>query len=269
MNSKERVKATLKHKLLDKIAIFDFFDEITLINWKQQAHLANVEPVDYFDFDLDFRVENSSKDKFKPLSLNGPFQQLASDKGLQKALIDFTREPRHTKSFFKNSLDNIFSNYEKHKPAIDGIWLCEDIAYNNGLYFSVDTYKHQLFDFHNEISLYFKDKGIPVIFHCDGDVEKLIPFLIKANFSGIHPLQESCNPNIMRIKKDTGSAITFIGAIGLGRIMGLHDDIFDRISELKHDGNYIFCFDGPLPQDTEFKMYEDLITKIENVGAYQ
>lgn len=271
MNGKERIKKILNHKLPDRIGIFDFFDEITLINWEKQAHLVDIDPVEYFDFDLDFKVDNPDKNKFVLIRLDGPFQQLVSRKGLQQSLIDFAREPRHTKDFFKSSLNNAFSKYKKLKEeghTFDAIWIYEDIAYDNGLYFSIDKYKSQLLDFHKEISSYFQNEAVFVIFHCDGMIEQLMPFLIKAGFSGIHPLQESNNPNIIRIKKDFKEAITFIGGIGLGRLKGLHQDILDRVEAFKQDGNYIFCFDGPIPQDTEFNIYEKLLAEIEAFGVY-
>ncbi len=297
MIPRERIKTIFAHKQPDRIGIFDFFDEITVVNWKKQGLLPDIDPVEYFDFDLDFipnvephrsipsgsrrtsvkdssfgRTDKPDKNKFILLCLNGPFQQLVSTKNLQQSLIDFTREPRHTKDFLKSSLNNIFSEYKGQKEEghrFDGIWLWEDIAYDNGLYFSIEKYRNQLFGFHNEISSYFQNEGLYVVFHCDGNIEQLIPFLVKSKFCGIHPLQESSNPNIIRIKKGLKGAITFLGGIGLKHLKGLHQDILDRIEELKEAGDYIFCFDGPIPQDTEFKTYQNILARIKAVGAYR
>lgn len=272
MTSKKRIKTIFAHKQPDRIGIFDFFDEITVVNWKKQGLLPDIDPVEYFNFDLDFRTKDSARDKFTLFCFNGPFQQLVSTKNLQQSLIDFTREPRHTKDFLKSSLNNIFSEYKRQKEeghTFCGIWLREDIAYDNGLYFSIEKYRNQIFDFHNEISSYFQNEGLYVVFHCDGNIEQLIPFLVKSKFCGIHPLQESSNPNIIRIKKDLKGAITFLGGIGLNHLKGLHQDILDRIEELKDAGDYIFCFDGPIPQDTEFKTYQNILARIKAVGAYK
>lgn len=305
MNSKERITRIFTHKIPDRIGIFDFFDEITLLNWKKQGILPEVDVVEYFDFDLDFRTENPARNRFVFFRLDGPFQRLVSKKGLQQALIDFIREPANSKNFFKESADNIFSEYKRARKearlndlvgqgdVFDGIWLCEDIAYDNGLYFSVEKYKDTLFNFHKEVRSFFKNEGLFVVFHCDGDVEGLMPFLVKADFSGIHPLQESDNPNIMRIKKDFKGAITFIGGIGLSHLRFLtgsltgsdtdavrralvsdhrrtlvSDPVLDRIEKLKEDGDYIFCFDGPIPDDTEFNAYQNVLAEIEAVGVY-
>ena len=82
-------------------------------------------------------------------------------------------------------------------------------------------------------------------------------------------MQELSNPNIIRIKKDLKGVITFLGGIGLNHLKGLHQDILDRIVELKEAGDYIFCFDGPIPQDTEFKTYQNILARIEAIGAYK
>ncbi|MBN1405759.1 MAG: hypothetical protein JW946_04500 [Candidatus Omnitrophica bacterium] len=271
MISKERVRKIFRHEAPDRIGIFDFFDNLTLVNWEKQQLIKGQEPSDYFSFDLDFRKKNRDKNKFQVVSFNGPFQQLASEKKLQPALIDFIREPKRTGEFFKKSLDNIFSGYtvlKKSGVKPDAVFICEDIAYDNGLYFSIDKYKETLFAFHREISGYFKNEGLFTIFHCDGCVEQLVPFLVKAGFSGAHPLQEMPNPNLIKIKQDFKGAITFIGGISLLRLKGLHEDIYDRVHELKEGADYIFCFDGPIPQDTEFDAYRDIINHVETTGAY-
>src|SRR3989338_2540816 len=149
---KERIKMIFTHAQPDRIGVFDFFEDITITNWKKQGLLPNnIDIYDLFDFDLDFRKDKQNKNKFTILSLEGPFQQMIAKKGLQQALMDFSRETRRTKDFFKDTLSNIFSEYRKHKEkglVFDGIWLYEDIAYDNGLYFSFEKYEDTLFDFH-------------------------------------------------------------------------------------------------------------------------
>lgn len=266
MTSKERIKKIFTHQIPDRVGIADFFDNITTLNWKKQGLLPDEAPAEYFDFD--FRLNKPGKNKFNLLSFNGPFQQLIGKKGLQKSLMDFVREPKHTRDFFKDCVENIFKEYKNKASDYDAVWLYEDIAYDNGLYFSSDKYKDVLLDFHKEISDFFRAEGKFIVFHCDGHVEGLVPTLVKLRFSGIHPLQESCNPNLIRLKKDLKNAIIFLGGIGITRLRGLHQDILERVDELKQDGNYIFCFDGPIPDDTEFNTYKDIITQIKTIGRY-
>ena len=107
---KERIKMIFTHAQPDRIGVFDFFEDITITNWKKQGLLPNnIDIYDLFDFDLDFRKDKQNKNKFTILSLEGPFQQMIAKKGLQQALMDFSRETRRTKDFFKDTLSNIFS----------------------------------------------------------------------------------------------------------------------------------------------------------------
>ena len=168
--------------------------------------------------------------------------------------------------------ENIFSEYRKLKDkgfSFDGVWIGEDIAYDNGLYFSPKKYRDQLKPIHKDICSFFAEKGQRVFFHCDGKIEGLIPHLVGMGVKAIHPVQERCNPNFLAIKKDLAGIITIIGGVGLERLYGNIKDLEKYIYLLMEGGNYIFSFDGPLPDDFDKKEYQHVLKNIEGFATYR
>lgn len=157
------------------------------------------------DLDVEFyKEEKKESEKFYLFDFNGPFQNLSSRYGLEEALTKFIQEPRRIRFGYRDYIMPLVSKYAELKKGgykFDGVWMWEDIAYNDGLYFSLEKYHSQLFYIHKDICDFFKSERLPLFFHCDGRVEKLIPFLIDAGVKAVHPMQESCNGDILKLKK--------------------------------------------------------------------
>jgi hypothetical protein len=215
-----------------------------------------------FDLDVEFyKKELRESERFYLFCFNGPFQDLSPRFGLQEALVKFVHKARHTTLGYKDYVNKIIARYEeltKNGYKFDGVWMWEDMAYNDGLFFSLEKYRSQLFDIHKEICEFFKSQNLPLFFHCDGRVEKLIPFLIDAGVKAVHPVQESCNGDIIKLKKQFQGLITFVGGVGIDRIRHDKKELFDYIRRLNEGGNYIFSFDAPIEKE-----YENILKDIE------
>lgn len=233
-------------------------------------NILNAAPADrigIFDLDLLFFTENSSRisDKFFLFSFDGPFQRMSSGYGFEEALIRFQQEPRHTLESFKESRKRIIAEYRSLRDKgykFDGVWMGEDIAYNKGLYFSIKKYRNQLLGMHRDIADFFSSENLPLFFHCDGNVEALLPALVEARVKAVHPVQELCNPNLLKLKKDFHSELTFIGGVGLHRLGQEKERLFKHIKTLEEGGGYIFSFDGPIPDNFNREEYDKLLKAV-------
>ena len=244
MTARERIQGILASQEVDRIALLD--RDIILLPENAPA----------------------SEDKFLLLKADGPFQRLSVRYGLEGALTQFIREPRNTLEFFKQSCENIFAEYKKklHEGLrVDGIWIGEDIAYQQGLLFSMKSYRAQLLGVHRAIMDYFIDHGASVFFHCDGNIEQLLPLMVEMRVSAMHPFEESANPNLLEIKNDLQGAMTFIGGVGFTRLRDIRL-ITERVRALSEKGNYIFSFDGPIENNLSRNEYDSILNEIELIG---
>ena len=121
---------------------------------------------------------------------------------------------------------------------------------------------------HKDIVDYFKSQGLPCFFHCDGNVEELIPILSDMHIAALHPMQERSNPSLIKMMNDLGQRLTFIGGVGIERLNRSRAVLIDHIKMLCVAGNYIFCFDGPVTESVDKKLYEEIIEDTENIEVH-
>jgi uroporphyrinogen decarboxylase len=73
----------------------------------------------------------------------------------------------------------------------------DDIAYTEGLMISADILRENLFPWYKKIGEICNEKGIPYIYHSDGNISEVIDDLIDCGFHAIHPVE----PKAMSAKK--------------------------------------------------------------------
>ena len=61
-------------------------------------------------------------------------------------------------------------------------------------------------------------KGIPLLFHCDGFLEQVIPYIIKLGFNAVHPVEPYGN-DIYRLKRLFGKDICLVGNIDIAGVL--------------------------------------------------
>lgn len=283
MTSFQRIKATLEFRIPDRIGIYDSFCQDTLDLWRKQSLKPEASIEDYFDFDFRlFGTENDLRhsynqakadERFIVFSVSGPLERTKQDIGFEDALIAIHRAPESLERKISEYCDSIIEEYVnlKNKNFIfDGFWFWEDIAYSKGMVFSYGVYKKILFKFHKKLANFFRNQGMPVIFHSDGDIRDVIPDLIEAGVTAIHPLENSCGLNAVELKKKYKKDLALFGNINVNKLLGtkkaISEEIEDKLS-IAHKGGYICCFDSPIPKTATIDNYKfalDLVKKFNN-----
>ncbi len=102
----------------------------------------------------------------------------------------------------------------------DAILFADDIAFNSGVFLPPHIMEELVYPFYKEaIHQIKKYKDIPVIFHSDGNLYKVMDKIVESGFDGIQSLQPSAGMDIARIKRDYGSALCLMGNIDLDYIL--------------------------------------------------
>jgi uroporphyrinogen-III decarboxylase len=89
-------------------------------------------------------------------------------------------------------------------------------------------------------------KGIPMIFHCDGFLEQVIPYAIKLGFSAVDPIEPYGN-DIYRLKRLFGKDVCLVGNIDIAGVLafGTPDDVAadvrEHIERLSPGSGYVLC----------------------------
>jgi len=102
----------------------------------------------------------------------------------------------------------------------DAIFFADDIAYNAGTFLPPYIMEEIVFPFYTQaVKEIKKYKDLPIIFHSDGNLNKVMDKIVEAGFDGIHSLQPSAGMDIAKIKKEYGDAICLMGNIDLDFVM--------------------------------------------------
>lgn len=102
----------------------------------------------------------------------------------------------------------------------DAILIADDIAFNSGPFLPPHIMDEIVYPFYKTaIKDIKKHKNIPVFFHSDGDLRKVMDRIVEVGFDGIHSLQPSAGMDIANIKRDYGDVLCLIGNIDLDYVL--------------------------------------------------
>ena len=307
MTSRERVKRTLELKTPDRVGVFDDFSDNVVQKWIDDGNLpAGTVPQEYFGFDIrllgfdqnfnkdeknvislerintpsageslkDNYDDANGKERFLILSCMEPFEHISRSLGREDILTMMAGEANKAATLFADSLEftlNMCQLILDKGYRFDGAWLWGDIGYEKGLMFSTDYYNAFLFDLHKEICDFFNKNNMPVVFHSDGNIQELIPHLIKAGVRAIEPLESDTGMDLAVLKKEYGKDIVLFGGIDEKTFADkkkAEKEIRSKFKYLMKGGGYIYHADSPILDNISFDNYKHAIELVKKYGTY-
>jgi uroporphyrinogen decarboxylase len=125
---------------------------------------------------------------------------------------------------------------------LGALWFDDDIAYGTGTMVSPTFLRENLFPWIGKIGQLCKEKGIPFIYHTDGNVTAVLEDIHQSGVNALHPIQPGAM-DAVSLKKDWGDRLALVGGMELDIITrGGQEDIEDlvrrQLTELKPGGGY-------------------------------
>jgi uroporphyrinogen decarboxylase len=99
---------------------------------------------------------------------------------------------------------------------VGALWMSDDLAYSQDLMVAPKFYRRHIFPWYQKWAGMAKSKGLPVIFHSDGRLNKVIPDLIQCGINALHP-NERNSTDIRENKRLYGGRLAFFGNLDLSR----------------------------------------------------
>lgn len=131
--------------------------------------------------------------------------------------------------------------------GFDVIFIGEDMGTQKDLMISPDYLRNNVFPRLKRLVEKAKQLGLLTIIHSCGNINKILPNLVKIGFNGINPLQPAAGMNLKEIKEKYGRLICPIGNLDVqgvltfGRPAEVKEAVKNCIREAAHDGGYIFA----------------------------
>ena len=157
--------------------------------------------------------------------------------------------------------------------CVDGIWFCDDIAYTGGLTISPNVLRRHVFPNYRRMAAICRGRALPVIYHSDGDLRKVIGDLIDIGINALHPIEPKAM-DICQLKRELSGNLCLIGNIDLGYTLtrGTPEDVErevkQRIEELAPGGGYCLGSSNSIPDYVPVENYHAMIEAGKRYGAY-
>ncbi len=154
----------------------------------------------------------------------------------------------------------------------DAIWVFSDVCYKNGMLFSPRFFRERVMPTFQRYVAFCHEAGSKFIFHCDGDVTRLIPLLIEAGVDCIQPLEARAGNDLRTLAPRYADQLSFMGNINADVLSGSREmieaEIRDKLSSIVASRRYIFHSDHSIPPSISFANYAFALELARKYGSY-
>jgi len=172
-------------------------------------------------------------------------------RGMEQFLIDLLINPEIAtgiiKKLYQFAIEAINGSVKATNGRIDMIFFADDVASQEGMLISVDTWRKMIKPWHMRFYKKAHELGAKTAYHSCGSIEPIIEDLIEIGLDVLNPLQFSARgyPSPEKLKKKYGKRLCFLGGMDIQTILPFYSP--ERIKEeterliriLGKDGGYI------------------------------
>jgi len=151
----------------------------------------------------------------------------------------------------------------------DGVMIYGDLCFRNGPLVSPKHFRELILPYQRDMVRHARK---PVIWHCDGDVRLLMPFVAEAGISCMQPLEARAGNDVRTMKRQYGEGLAFMGNIAVEAMSAggeqMEEEIASKIGIAKEGGGYIFHSDHSVPPTVSLENYTKVLELVKRYGAY-
>jgi hypothetical protein len=136
----------------------------------------------------------------------GPYLRSTFVRGEEHFLMDVAADPGLAKAIADKVGDHLTAvgvqEIERWSLQETGVWIYDDMAYNDGPMFSPRAFEQVLLPAYRRMIEAYKGAGARYVFlHSDGDVRPILDMLVDAGIDGLHPLERRAGMDIAEIRR--------------------------------------------------------------------
>jgi uroporphyrinogen decarboxylase len=134
-------------------------------------------------------------------------------------------------------------------------------------------YRELIYPAHRKVFDFAHARKLPVVLHCDGFVEPLVPCLIEAGIDCLQPLEVKAGMDLLRLKRDFGARIALIGGMDV-RALETNDlevvrrELESKLPAAMAGGGYVLQVDHSVSTLVEYETYRYFVERGLAIGTY-
>jgi len=143
----------------------------------------------------------------------GPFSSSYMAMGFERFFLRLVDDPEFAHKLLSSRTEwSIAMCHKAVSLGAEVIVIGDDAAYRDGPMISPRMWREFVLPYHRKL---VQSVEVPVIWHSDGNTERLLPFAVEAGFAGFHGLEPAAGMDLRRIKQEYGADLVLIGNIDI------------------------------------------------------
>ena len=229
--------------------------------------------------DLDFRLLDESQrilpPEVKVIRYLGPlFQMTWLLMGFEQFSYKLAEDPPLVEGVFKRVSEIVHWEFEDaiQRDVVGAIWFVDDIAIKDRLMVSPEFLRKHLFPRMKVMGDKCKEKGIPFIYHTDGDIRKVLGDIIEVGVNALHPIDPT-GLDIYEMKSEVGGKLCVVGNIDVdllhrGTAEEVVQDTKEHLKILGPGGGYVVSSSNSIVRTMKPENYKAMLKTTLEYGRY-
>ncbi len=161
-----------------------------------------------------------------------------------------------------------------HREGLpDGMWVWDDLGFKNKPFLSPAMYRELVFPAHKRLFDFAHARGLPVVLHCDGYIEPLLPALLEAGIDCLQPIETKAGMDLLRLKRTVGEKIALIGGMDVRALetndLALVDAELERkVPAAMAGSGYVLQVDHSVSSRVSYDTYRHFVDRGLAIGTY-
>ncbi len=169
-------------------------------------------------------------------------------------------------------LDCARAQIEAAEGWLDGFVIWGDVAYKNNMFFSPEYWREYFKPWVKAIADYAHSKGLMVIYHGCGNVNKILEDYIEIGIDAMNPLEAKAELDAVELRRKYGHKLGICGNSNIqvwetGDKERIRREVIRKLNAAK-GGGYIFQSDHSVSSSVSGHTYDYIVKLVREYGKY-
>ncbi|MFC1463195.1 uroporphyrinogen decarboxylase family protein, partial [Verrucomicrobiota bacterium] len=209
------------------------------------------------------RAKCERDQRFMTCAVVGAFDCMSPMCGHENLLMGMALDPEWVQEMtdtYATVTIRLLETLFRREGLPDGLWVWDDLGFKERPFMSTAMYRELIYPAHKKLFDFAHARKLPVVLHCDGFVEALIPSLIEAGIDCLQPIEVKAGMDLLRIKHDFGKRIALIGGMD-ARVLETNDlaavrrELESKLPTVMKGSGYVLQVDHSVSSLVEYQTY--------------
>lgn len=204
------------------------------------------------------------------------FEMARRQLGDEAFLIGMIEDPEWVVDVSRTMTDLVLRDFDlllERGIEPDGVWIYGDMAYRRGTMCSPAMYRELVWPDHKRMADWAHERGLPFIFHTDGNVHGVLEHYLDAGFDCLQPLEAKAGMDVRDLAPEIGARLALFGNVDV-MVMASNDrervehEVVSKLTAGMATRGYAYHSDHSVPPTVSWETYEFVIELVDRYGNY-